>query len=144
MIRAVLDANVYASALVKPGGPPGRILRLLLAERAFEVVLSRSILVELRRCLDYPKLRKRISVTDLELDQWVLSLELIADVVMPTRVVRAVPDDPDDDHLVAAALEGRAGFLVTGDGHLLALGEYQGIRVVTPAAFLKVLGGSGE
>ena len=60
MLRAVLDANVYASALVKPDGPPGRILHILLTDRSFEVVLSRSILVELRRCIDYPKLRKYI------------------------------------------------------------------------------------
>ncbi len=140
MLRAVLDANVYASALVKPGGPPGRILHLLFADRAFEVVLSRSILVELRRCLDYPRLRKHITLTDPEIDRWILALELIADRVTPSREIRAVPDDPDDDHLLAAALEGRAAFLVTGDRHVLALGEYEGVRIVTPAAFLKVLG----
>jgi predicted nucleic acid-binding protein len=38
-------------------------------------------------------------------------------MVTPSRVVQAVPDDPNDDHLLAAALEGRAAFLVTGDGH---------------------------
>ena len=140
MLQAVLDANVYASALVKPGGPPGRILHLLLADRAFEVVLSGSILVELRRCLDYPRLRKHISLTDPEIDRWILALELIADMVTPKRWIQAVPDDPDDDHLLAAAIEGRAAFLVTGDRHVLTLGEYEGIRIVTPAGFLKVLG----
>ena len=140
MLRAVLDANVFASALVKPDGPPGRLLHLLLADRAFEVVLSESILVELRRCLDYSKLRKFIQITDEEIDRWILALELIADTVTPRREVHAVPDDPDDDHLLAAALEGRAAFLVTGDRHVLALGEYEGVRVVTPAAFLKILG----
>ena len=142
MLRAVLDANVYASALIKPGGPPGRILHLLLAERAFEVVLSGSILFELRRCLDYPKLRKHVLLTDPEIDSWIVALEMIADVATPRRLIRAVPDDPDDDHLIAAAIEGRAAFLVTGDRHVLALGEYEGIRMVTPAGFLKVLGKS--
>ena len=140
MLRAVLDANVYASALVKPDGPPGRILHLLLADRALEVVLSRSIIIELRRCLEYPKLRKYIRLTDDEIDRWILALELIADVVTPDKEVRAVPDDRDDDHLLAAALEGRAAFLVTGDQHVLALGEYEGVRIVTPAGFLKILG----
>jgi len=140
VLRAVLDANVFASALVKPDGPPGRLLHLLLADRTFEVVLSESILVELRRCLDYPKLRKFIRLTDEEIDRWLLALELTADMVTPCREVRAISDDPDDDHLLAAALEGRAAFLVTGDRHVLALGEYEGIRIVTPAAFLKILG----
>ena len=140
MLRVVLDANVYASALVKPDGPPGRILHLLFADRTFEVVLSVSILIELRRCLEYPKLRKFIRLTDEEIDRWLLALELTADMVTPSREVRAISDDPDDDHLLAAALEGRAAFLVTGDRHVLALGEYEGIRIVTPAAFLKILG----
>ncbi len=52
---------------------------------------------------------------------------------------RAVPDDPDDDHLLAAAVEGRAAFLVTGDRHVLSLEEHEGIRILTPAAFLKIL-----
>ena len=142
MLRAVLDANVYASALVKPEGPPGKILHLLLADRAFEVILSESILVELRRCIDYPKLRRLISLTGDEIDRWILALELIADMVTPGREVRAIPDDPDDDHLLAAALEGRAAFLVTGDRHVLALGEYEGVRIVTPLEFLRVLGGA--
>ena len=141
MLRAVLDANVYASALVKPEGPPGRILQLLLAGRTFEVVLSRSILVELRRCLDYPKLRKYIRLPDDQIDRWILALELIADLVTPGGDVRAVPDDPKDDHLLSAAIEGRAAFLVTGDGHVLALRDYEGVRIVTPAEFLKILGG---
>ncbi len=140
MLRAVLDANVYASALVKPDGPPGRILHLLLADRAFVVVLSRWIIVELRRCLDDPKLRKFIRIDDDEIDRWILAIELIADMVMPSREVRAVADDPDDDHLLAAALEGRAALLVTGDQHVLALREYEGVRIVTPAEFLKILG----
>jgi uncharacterized protein len=107
-----------------------------------EVVLSGSILFELRRCLDYPKLRKVIRFTDDEIDRWLVALELIADRVAPRREVRAVPDDPDDDHLLATALEGRAAFVVTGDRHALVLGEYEGVRIVTPAEFLKVLGAS--
>jgi hypothetical protein len=140
VLRAVLDANICASALVRPDGPPGRILQRLLVDRAFEVVLSASIVVELRRCLDYPKLRKYIPLTDDEIDRWILALELIADTVTPSREFHAVPDDPDDDHLLAAALEGRAAFLVTGDRHVLALGEYEGVRIVTPTEFLKILG----
>lgn len=140
MLRAVLDANIYASALIKPEGPPGRILHLFIAERAFEVVLSRAVLVDLRRCLGYPKLRKYISLTDTEVDRWILAVELIADRVEPRRHVRAVPDDPDDDHLLETALEGRAAFLVTGERHVLALGQYEGVRIVTAREFLEILG----
>ena len=48
--------------------------------------------------------------------------------------------DPDDKYL-AAALEGRATLVVTGDPDLLALEEHQGVRIVSPRAFLGLLGG---
>ena len=110
------------------------------ASRALEVVLSASILVELRRCLDYPKLRKFIRITDEEIDRWILALELIADMVRPSREVQAIPDDPDDDHLLATALEGRAAFLVTGDRHVFALGKRQTSKLVAKAIGLQEAG----
>ncbi len=38
--------------------------------------------------------------------------------------------------LILAAIEGRAGFVVAGDSDLLDLKEYEGIRIVSPRAFL--------
>jgi hypothetical protein len=49
--------------------------------------------------------------------------------------------DPDDDKYLAAALEGRATLVVTGDPDLLALEEHQRVRIVNPRAFLGLLGG---
>jgi hypothetical protein len=45
---------------------------------------------------------------------------------------RAVPDDPGDDKLVAAALAAGA-VLVTNDAHLLVLAGHAGLEVVRPA-----------
>ena len=45
--------------------------------------------------------------------------------------------DPDDNYLLALAAAGSADFLVTGDKrHLLALGVYQGAKIVTVRNFL--------
>ena len=53
--------------------------------------------------------------------------------------IRVVPDDPDDDMVVATALAAEAEYLVTGDRHLLSLGSYQGVSMLKPARFLEVL-----
>lgn len=50
-----------------------------------------------------------------------------------------VTRDPKDDPLVACAVEGRAGYLVSGDRDLLDLGEGGGVQVVTPRWFLEIL-----
>ena len=50
-----------------------------------------------------------------------------------------IQDDPADNRYLECAVEGEADFLVTGDRLLLNLGEYQGITILTPRAFLEVL-----
>ena len=53
--------------------------------------------------------------------------------VTPAHVPRVVPQDADDDHVLACALAARANLIVSGDKHLLGLGgSYQGIRIVQP------------
>ena len=136
MRQAVLDANVYISAAVHPGGVPGRLLDRL-GHGQFEVVLSPAIVEELRRVLAYPKLRKAIRI-DIPLEQWLQAIVMLADVV-GDRPLLAVCQDPDDDKYVAAALEGRAELVVTGDQAFLALKEHEDIRVVSPREFLDLI-----
>ena len=47
--------------------------------------------------------------------------------------------DPEDDKFLAAAVEGKARYVVTGDKDLLDIKTYRGIRIIPPAAFLKIL-----
>ncbi len=47
--------------------------------------------------------------------------------------------DPDDNEFLECALAGGADYIVSGDAHLLDIGQYDGIQLVTPAAFLVVL-----
>ncbi|MEK7701663.1 MAG: putative toxin-antitoxin system toxin component, PIN family [candidate division NC10 bacterium] len=96
MFRAVLDANVLVSALLRPQGPPGQIVVRLVEDRAFAMVASAVILAEVRRALAYPRVRKRIVASDEDLDLWIASLGLIAELVAGSRRLRAVPEDPED------------------------------------------------
>ena len=51
-----------------------------------------------------------------------------------------IADDPDDDHILACAREGRADIIVSGNKHLLQLKEYEGIVIERPVDFLRTLG----
>ena len=138
MLRAVLDANVYVSAYVRPEGPPGRIVERFLRDAAFEVVLTANIMDEVLRALAYPKVRKSAR-TGVDAELWFEDIVVLAQFVSVDYEVPAVSEDPDDDKYLAAAIKGRAAFVVTGDPDLLDIGEHEGVRIVNPRAFLDLL-----
>jgi len=138
MPRAVLDANVYVSAAVRADGPPGQIIEQFLRDAAFEIVVSQAIVDEVLRALAYPKVRKYIR-RGLDPELWFEDIVVLAQFVAGEYEVAGVSDDPDDDKYIAAAVEGRAAFVVTGDPDLLALKEHEGIRIVSPRTFLDFL-----
>lgn len=142
MLRAVLDANVYVSAYVRPEGPPGQIIERFLRGAAFEVVLSAEIVEEVLQALAYPKVRKNAR-TKVEPELWFEDILVLAQLISGKYEVFGVSEDQDDDKYVAAAIEGRATFVVSGDPDLLKVGEHQGVRIITPRAFLDLLGVSG-
>ena len=57
-------------------------------------------------------------------------------------IVRIVPYDPDDDALIACALAARASLIVSGDRHVVRLGEYEGIRIALAAEAVTLVEGS--
>ena len=46
--------------------------------------------------------------------------------------------DPEDNRILELAVNGDAGVIVTGDKDLLVLDPFRGVRIVTPAEFLKL------
>lgn len=137
MLRAVLDANVFVSAYVRPEGPPGKIVERLLRDTAFEVVLSAAIVDEVLEALAYPKIIKSAR-TKVEPGLWFEDVVVLAAFVTDHEI-GGVSRDPDDDKYIAAAIEGRASFLVSGDPDLLDIKEHAGVRIVNPRAFLDLL-----
>jgi len=137
MIRAVLDTNILISALISPSGTPAQVLDLWRAER-FLPLLSELILAELERVLSQPRLRRGYGLTAARIEELMNGLRRFAVVTRGEVEVTGVARDPDDDKLLACAVEGEADYVVTGDDDLLALGSYQGVAIITAAAFVRV------
>lgn len=136
-LRAVLDTNVFVSALINPKGPPAAILRVLRSKR-FTVISSPPINDEIIEVLNRPHIRDRYGLGDRIFDVSFI-LWGLAEVVIDLPKVN-VCNDPDDDKFLATAVGGRADYLVTGDtGHLLRLRQYKNVFIVSPREFLSVL-----
>jgi putative PIN family toxin of toxin-antitoxin system len=135
MIRVVIDANVFVSAALKPHSKPAQIIDLV-KEGKIALVISHTILEELKRVFRYPKIRKELCLTESEIDEALAEIAQAA-ILMPGKIqIRAIKDDPEDNRYLECAVEGQADFIISGDKHLLNLKTYQGITIVTPMVFL--------
>jgi putative PIN family toxin of toxin-antitoxin system len=128
-VRLVLDTNVVASAILWGGTPP----QLVDAAKAgvFELVTSQTLLAEQLDVLGRKKFAARLQDAGLTPQGIVDDLRRLAPVVSPPAVPRVVPNDPDDDHVLAGALDGSADLVVSGDRHLLVIGSFEGMPIVT-------------
>jgi uncharacterized protein len=136
VIRAVLDANVLAPAFTNPTATAGRLIALWQAG-GFELVVSEHVIAELRRTYADPYYASRVTSQQVEAAIDLLRTEAI---VTPLSIpVSGVASHPEDDLVLATGLSASADFLGTRDKQLLKLGNYLGLRIVSPGELLPIL-----
>ena len=134
MLRvAVFDTNVLLSALFSLHGNAFRCLALAKMGLV-QSVTCQEILQEFQGKLEgkfsYSTQRARVAVDEVR---------QCSRLVTITHNLKVVVADPDDDKIVECAVVGGATHIVTGDRrHLLPMGSYQGISIISPADFLKL------
>ncbi len=138
MIKAVIDTNVWISALLGTGSPKKVLDRL--KDKHFQPICSAQLFDELLDVLSRPKFAGKI--TDVDAAELLRTVRLAATFVT-TQPVPPLSRDPDDDALLACAVAAGATYIVTGDDDLLCLGEHAGIKLVNASTFLAILGAAG-
>jgi len=138
--RAVVDTNLFVSGAIFKRGNPHAILTAW-RDSAFVLILGTSQHREIADVFSRPKLIDRFRLTAHELADLLAHLDR-APRIEPTAEIRIYVRDPKDEHILAAALDGKADYLVTGDKDLLVLREDQHLdtlKIVTVAEFLAIL-----
>ena len=134
-MRVVCDTNVLVSGILFQGNP--RTLLQWISKGRITGFISLAILRELEEVLQRPKFH-------LSAPQVTAMVELVQQTFHPVSSVQpvdAVPADPDDNAILAAALAAEADCVISGDHHLLDLGHFRSIRIVSPALFLREFSG---
>lgn len=132
MTRVVLDTNVFVSAVL--GGRLAAVIDHWRAGR-LTLVVTDEIVGEYLSVLRRPK----FGLPDDLIDDVMGYLFRHAEFVTPAERLQVVQADPADDRFLEAAIAGEAAWIVSGDRHLLSLGAYRGIPIITPHDLLERL-----
>jgi putative PIN family toxin of toxin-antitoxin system len=141
VIRATVDTNLFVSAALRTQGHPGQILQAW-RRNAFVLVTSAELTAEITAVFQRPRLVERFRISPAEQTTLITGLAG-AEEVTPRSPLPIQVRDPKDTMVLACALGGQVDYLVAGDEDLLALADHPTlgtVRIVTPRAFLVVLG----
>lgn len=136
-MKAVFDTNVVASASFWRGAPFDCVTAW--AQGRCEAAVSPELLAEYHETVE----ELRLEYPDRKYVAWTEALTEAAELVFPVERAAGATPDRDDEMILECALAAGADFIVSGDKkHLLALRQFQGIPIVSPAEFLRRLAAS--
>ncbi len=135
MLRIVFDVNVLVSSLITRGKP--RELWLKARSKQFILILSREIVSEFVEVMGREKFSKYVGEEDIRI--FLHALYETASFVRIKSRFKVIREDPDDDIVLRTAYDSKADYIVSGDKHLLSLGEFKGTKIVTVEEMLKIL-----
>ena len=132
-MKAVLDTNIFISALTLPGGQAEKAV-LAAVEGRFDLAISKPIIHEVLGVL-----ARKFARDAEELARVAVFLSELGELVQPRKTLHVLSDEPDN-RILECALAAHAKLIVTGDRAMLALDEHKGIRIVTLREFLGTIG----
>ena len=129
----MIDTNVFISEL-NFAGVPSEVLELFINDE-IEVCISSFILRELERIL-----REKFEWEEERIERSLNRIKEKAIQVQPKTKISVIKQKDDDNRILECGIEGKVQYIISGDKrHLLPLKEYKGIKIVSPAQFLRII-----
>ena len=125
-LKIVPDTGFYIAAALKNGYARSYLVGRGTKFLSYELFSSEAILLEFQNKLEDKFVFDRAQVVNA-----LRQARKVITIVQPTQKVTAVRD-PDDDKILECAIEAQADLILAFDKDLLALKEYEGIKIVHP------------
>jgi len=142
-IRAVIDTNIWVSAILNPFGFPAR-LRNSFAKGLFRPVISEPMFLELAEVLNRPRIKAKYGLAAADIKELLVLIEERSESVQLSGNVK-ICRDINDDMVIETAIKGRVEYLVTrdddikhGDKVSSFLQQYN-VSVLSVANFISIL-----
>ncbi|HHT9107283.1 MAG TPA: putative toxin-antitoxin system toxin component, PIN family [Candidatus Wunengus sp. YC63] len=126
----VFDTNVLISGYLWKGKPRQAIH--LVRSGKFSLLYCIDSMDELVRVLS-----AKFQLDAFEIYRVVLDIKSIGKKITISSKEYPINDDYTDNLFINLALDGNAKIIVSGDSHLLKLGEFKGIEIITVNGFLR-------
>lgn len=136
-MRITLDTNVLISGTFWTGDS-FRILDMI-DNKELDNISSREIIEEYNETIKSDEIVDKVDNKKLIMTKVVHNVIKNSEIVEPTAKLDVIKDDPDDNRVLECAKEGKVSYIITNDNHLLKLKEFEGIKIVTPEEFLRIL-----
>jgi putative PIN family toxin of toxin-antitoxin system len=128
-VKAVFDTNVLIAAFLTEGLCSGLLIRA--RKQAFNLVLCDDIIREFEGIL-----MKKFKLTSIDISEIsTIVSEAASEILHKLGPIPNICRDPNDDMIIACAIDAAADYIVTGDEDLLILKRYKDIVIINPRNF---------
>lgn len=134
MVKVVIDTNVIVSAAKSTDGNPAQIFEMLLLEEITNYT-TKEIIEEMKEVLARPRIKLNLLEQEFIINNYG-KFSIKIETIYKFDIIK---EDPDDNKFLECAVDGKVDYIISGDDHLLKLKEFKGIKIMTPAEFVKLM-----
>ena len=132
-MKIVIDSNVFVSSFFWKGNPRKIFDRVL--DGYDELIITDEIISEIK----YVMSKEKFDASTHEIEDYLKIIENNSQKITYDYKDNNISRDPDDDKILQCGIEGKVGFIISGDKDLLVLKEYSGIKILSPREYLEIV-----
>lgn len=137
-MKLVIDNNVAISGSLW-SGPPNTILQWA-RQGIVTVIISETIVNEFKRIIGHERFANRLKALRTSSSEVITYFINLSHFVTDLHYIpKTILEDPFDNIFLELAIENDARLVVSGDKHLLGIGEFRGIHIVKPGEACRII-----